>query len=155
MNNRYEDHLGNPRGDILFEHAPQAQAMVRKWRILSVGNRPKDHMIRDLLFATIQKDGRMWKFHSLLKNKPRWMCHDAVGKGMLHLRSVLRYRSLHFLHLLHLAELKQTATQDVVEKITTIEGCWPTTVEVVTGTCFGSPCKRAAPCSGPTNFRPA
>ncbi len=125
-----EDDLGEDRGKIYFPEANSARDRVRKWAIQSVGNRPRDHAVRDLLFGALQRDRRNWIFSKLVKQKPRWMMRDTFGLGDPLRMSVLKYRALHFCHLMHLARMREDADEQSTRIIERLERCWPTTVQV-------------------------
>ena len=127
--NDYDD-LGVRRGNTYFDDTPTVRPLVENWRITSVGNRPTDHLARDLLFASCQRDPRLWRLRKMFANKPLWMCRDVFTLCVHEQAMAVKYRALHFEHLRHLNSIAPSATEYERRLIDRLCNCWPYTVEV-------------------------
>jgi hypothetical protein len=125
-----QDDLGVCGGNTHLENIELARPIVEKWKVVAVGRRPIDHLGRDLLFGSIQRDRRLWRLRTMFKHKPYWMIHDFDGPSESDLLHVVRCRSLHLEQLLHLARIEGDADEIASEVIEKLRRCWPYTLEV-------------------------
>ena len=62
-----------PRSDLDTICLMDAQAATLAWKITAVGNRPRDHVGRDLVVGSWQWDHRLRSIRDLHKDTPAWM----------------------------------------------------------------------------------
>jgi hypothetical protein len=121
----HADDLGDPDGMTYFEGAGEARQLVERWKIIAIGNRPIDHMGRDLLIASHQRDSRQKIFRRLCSRPPGW-----VGRRTLRIPDdrrdlACRVTVVHYLHCLRLCQLYDHANDSQRCVIGRLLRCWP------------------------------
>ena len=106
-------------------------AAVKAWRIVDVGRRPLDFLMRDNLFGSLIRDPRAFEFQRLLRRPEPWMeetlSHLAPGKA----RQALPVVVLDYVHKRLLASLFCPADtgrpfEETIEEFGRLWACPPT-----------------------------
>ena len=124
-----DDDLGEPGGKNHFDQANEIRQQILNWNVLSVGNRPRDHLQRDLIIASCHRDSRLWPFHKLRKNSPAWLRMGLDGFDMVAENTIVTLRCFLFNYLLRLARLREHARANVGRLIHRLWRCWPVGAE--------------------------
>lgn len=125
-----EDDLGEDGGRVFLSHAGEARGVVESWHPVAVGRRPKDFIARDLLFESLSRDARLWKWRKLLKHRPRWTYDGTFGQSEFERKQIAIFRGFQFLHLEHLARIAEELDEDSRAVLLKVWNCWPTTLQV-------------------------
>src|SRR4051794_37649769 len=101
----------HPGGRVPFIDEEEFASLMEGWRVVARGNRPHDHVGRDLLFGSPRRDHRVGWYHRLRRKPPAWV--NAAFTETFEVRDVdvpqslfvnhLLLRSLHVRHLAILA----------------------------------------------------
>jgi hypothetical protein len=85
---------------------------VQDWEIVAFGNRPRDHMVRDCLFASLFRDRRATMFHTYARRPSQWMESAAAHLPSDDRPKAHQFLALHLLHKRHLARLLMIPAHD-------------------------------------------
>src|SRR5262245_30108282 len=55
--------------------------LLAGWRVVGQGNRPVDHIGRDLLYGSLGRDYRVGQYHRLRREPPEWVA-DAYRRAL-------------------------------------------------------------------------
>ncbi len=80
---------------------------MAQWRIAAVGNRPKDHMGRNLMHAALLRNHRTPWFRKLARRPPEWLCRAVAhlpDEQQAQAAQHLALRLMHGRHLFHMSE---------------------------------------------------
>lgn len=124
MTDSYDD-LGVEGGRFEFKHGGLARRGVMNWSIAAFGNRPEDHLVRDLMFGSLERDRRLWPWRTLCKHKPPWMFADTVRLPEPQRLQIGQQRSFHYLHEAKWLELRDHANPVAANVIDQLRACWP------------------------------
>jgi hypothetical protein len=81
------------------------RAQVCRWRLTALGDRPVDHVGRDLLLASLLRDRRNRRFRGLTRYPLPWMEERVAHLDHHHRRSAIQLTALDFLHRTQLGEI--------------------------------------------------
>lgn len=125
------DDVSDADGKFLFSGGQEARQLIEGWHITAVGNRPIDHMARDLLAASHYRDPNQWAFRRLAASTPTWILHRIPDEVIRPLSSVATKATvvefLHYRHLYQLAACVDPKYQSIVEQLLR---CWPYGLQV-------------------------
>lgn len=93
-------------GTTSIARGPEAiEQAVLDWRIEALGDRPRDHMARDLLHAGLLADPRTTKYHGLTTNPPDWVERRVAHLEPRFRRPAIQHTVLDAMHRHHLGRL--------------------------------------------------
>jgi hypothetical protein len=127
----YVDDLGEYYGDTDFKHGGMAREDVLNWTITAVGNRPSDHMQRDLWVSSQLRDPRMWLIKKLIKGPLPWIGRRTLGMKKLETKLMTQLTACHYAHSLHLHQLAECVPARFEKVIEQLRRCFPIGCEVV------------------------
>lgn len=97
--------------------------LVSPWKIVAIGNRPHDHLVRDNLFGSLIRDRRGKAFQVLVREPLSWMAESVQHLPEPQRRTALQVVVLSFLCQRTYADLvtvcRHTRTRQQ------IRACWP------------------------------
>lgn len=107
---------------------------VLQWRVTAVGNRPQDHLARDLLHGSLLRDRRPRLYHGNVRQPPGWVLGAVEHLPPEVQKQAVEHVALHFLHRWHLARvcprlLGPGGASEGMEA-DRVWRCWPYGVEV-------------------------
>jgi hypothetical protein len=71
---------------------------VRDWRIVALGDRPEDHLVRDVLHASLLRDRRTRLFHRMTTEPAPWIKARVEGLPHRFHRQAVQHTVLDFMH---------------------------------------------------------
>jgi hypothetical protein len=125
-----EDDLGQDDGNFKLPGRAPAMRAVLEYAVQAVGNRPRDHMGRDLKTASWLRDRKMWPFRAMSKSPPNWMVREVSHLPEKSRKSALQHLAVHYLHKAFIAHMAKQDDPDTLPVIDKLWRCWPHGVQV-------------------------
>jgi hypothetical protein len=105
-------------------------AWMAQWQVMAVGNRPVDHMARDLMHAALLRNHRSVWFQKLARKPPEWLCQAVAhlpAKQQAQAAQHLALRLMHGRHLYHVSEAaaRQGPSEIDLDDLASLLDCRP------------------------------
>lgn len=120
------DDLGIEYGNKFYEFSHVAKQRVLSLGSPLIGNRPADHMQRDLLLGSAVRHPANWRLRQLIKNEPSWTFDETRGMNPRDRKIVSRVRCFQYDHYMQLAEKLSESSDEVALALDRLWKCWPT-----------------------------